>query len=82
MRNSATTGNVTGGTFDFGGTETAGGLTRTTQFRDHAIGLNFYIAGENLAIKPHVLIDTLRRTTAFQFVIQHQWFFDPQGKYR
>jgi hypothetical protein len=82
LRNSTTTGNVTGGTFDFGGTETAGGLTRTTQFRDHAIGLNLHIFGDNLAIKPHVLFDTLRNTVAFQFVVQHQWFFDPEGKYR
>ena len=82
LRNSATTGNVTGGTFDFGGTETAGSLTRTTAFRDHAIGLNLHIFGDNLAIKPHVLFDTLRKTVAFQFVVQHQWFFDPEGKYR
>lgn len=84
LRNSSSTGNVSGALIDIGGaaTETIGGLTRTAQFKDHFIGLNLYLAGENLALKPYVRVDTLRKTTWFIFQLQHQFFFNPEGKYR
>jgi hypothetical protein len=77
-------GNVSGALIDVGGaaTELIGGTTRTAQIRDHAIGLNLHISGESLAIKPYVRIDTIRHNTWFVVQLQHQFFFNPEGKYR
>jgi len=84
LRSSTAGGNVSGALIDIGGaaTELIGGRTTTAQIGDHAIGLNLHLAGESLAIKPYVRIDTIRHNTWFVVQLQHQFFFNPEGKYR
>ena len=83
LRN-GTGGTTSGALIDIGGpaNETISGSLHTAQFREHWIGLNLHIAGEALAIKPYVRIDTLRDKTFFVVQLQHQFFFNPEGKYR
>jgi hypothetical protein len=65
----------------FGAALAAGGRdgsTRPTngESREHHVGLNWYLAGENLAIKSHYNFnDHPDAADTFQVIFQHQWRF-------